>query len=118
MDNLGKVRSLLQFNLAGLVPTGTTVDTASLSLYWDNTVLVNTGSTPVPLEARAVTGAWAPGTVTWNSINTAMGDVAGTASFLPSQTNTWTNFPVTEVVRGWVSGSRCAPSTSSNTRGT
>ena len=106
VDKWGKVRSLLQFDLAGVVPAGTPVDAASLSLYWDNTVLANTTSAPVALEARAVSGAWSPGTVTWNSINAALGDVAGTASFNPAQTNAWTSFPVTEMVRGWVGGTR------------
>ncbi|MFG2102520.1 DNRLRE domain-containing protein [Micromonospora echinaurantiaca] len=107
VDQWGKVRSLLAFDLTGVVPAGTPVDAADLSLYWDNTVLAGTSaSTPVGLEARAVTQAWTPSTVTWNSINAAMGDLAGTATYQSSKTNSWTSFPVTGMVREWVAGTR------------
>lgn len=106
VDRWGRIRSLVQFNLAGIVPPGTPVDAADLALYWDNTVLSGTTTTPVALEARAVTQSWTPSTVTWNSINAAAGDIAGSASFSATQTNTWTTFPVTGIVRDWVAGTR------------
>ncbi|HEX6683898.1 MAG TPA: DNRLRE domain-containing protein [Candidatus Limnocylindrales bacterium] len=106
VDRWGRIRSLLQFNLAGVVPANTPVDTAELSLYWDNIVLDSTTANPVPLEARAVTQSWTASTVTWNSINAAAGDLAGTATYNSALTNSWTNFPVTGVVRDWVTGAR------------
>lgn len=106
VDQWGRVRSLLAFDLTGIVPAGTPVDAADLSLYWDNNVLGSTSATPVALEARAVTQAWAPSTVTWNSINAAAGDLAGTATYNSGATNSWTSFPVTGTVREWMAGTR------------
>jgi hypothetical protein len=106
VDPLGTLRSLVRFNLSGVVPPGTTVDAAALSLYWDNVFLEETVTTPVGFEARAVTQSWAASSVTWSSVSSAVGDRAGTANFDPSQTHTWTEFPVTGVVRDWVAGTR------------
>jgi RHS repeat-associated protein len=101
------LRSLVRFNLlSSVVPSGTTVDTAALSLYWDNAVLEGTGTTSVPVEARAVTRSWNSESVTWNTVSSAVGDLAGSATFNPAQTNTWTDVPVTGVVRDWLAGTR------------
>jgi RHS repeat-associated protein len=107
VDRWGRIRSVVQFNLAGIVPAGTPVDAAELSLYQDNTVLDSTSSSnPVALEARAVAQNWTPSTVTWNSINAAVGDLAGTATYNSALTNSWTSFPVTGMVRDWLAGTR------------
>ncbi|MFB4283919.1 DNRLRE domain-containing protein [Nonomuraea sp. MTCD27] len=98
-------RSLLQFDLSGLVPAGTVVDKAELGLYYDQTLPV-TGTTAVPLEARAVTSAWEDDTATWNSINAAMGEVAGTATYQPPQAGLWHTYPITGLVRSWLDGSK------------
>ncbi|MFC5833981.1 DNRLRE domain-containing protein [Nonomuraea insulae] len=98
-------RSLVQFDLAGVVPAGTVIDKAELGLYYDQT-LTATGTTAVPLEARAVTSAWEESTATWNSINAAMGEVAGTATYQPPQASLWHAYPMTGLVRGWVDGSK------------
>ncbi|MEU8249220.1 DNRLRE domain-containing protein [Nonomuraea sp. NPDC048916] len=98
-------RSLVQFDLAGLVPAGTVIDKAELGLYYDQT-LAATGTAPVPLEARAVTSAWEESTATWNSISAAIGEVAGTATYQPPRASLWHGYPITDVVRGWVDGSR------------
>ena len=106
VDRWGRIRSLVRFNLAGVVPSGTPVDAAELAMYWDNTVLTDTTSNPVALEARAVTQTWAQSSVTWNAINAAIGEVAGTAGASTTLTNSWVRFPVTTTVRDWVTGAK------------
>ncbi|HEX5996124.1 MAG TPA: DNRLRE domain-containing protein [Jiangellales bacterium] len=69
-----KARSLVKFDLT-TVPPGTRLDSASLQLYYDQDH--TTGSFDVPLEARRVTAPWTESTVTWRSINEAMGEVGG-----------------------------------------
>ena len=39
-------------------------------------------------------------------LGAAVGDLAGTVTYNGSQTNTWTRFPVTGMVRDWVAGTR------------
>jgi hypothetical protein len=106
VDRWGPIRSLLRFDLAGVVPAGTAVDAADLSVYRDNFVLNDTTSTPLALEARAVSQSWSQSTVTWNSINAAVGAAAGTATVNPNLTNSWVTFPVTGTVRNWVTGTQ------------
>lgn len=95
-------RGLVRFDLAGLVPEGTTIDKAEMGLYYDQTLAGSTGS--VALEARRVTQPWDPSTVTWNSINTAMGEVAATATFQAAQANLWHTYTVTDLARAWLAG--------------
>ncbi|WP_214324798.1 DNRLRE domain-containing protein [Nonomuraea sediminis] len=95
-------RSLVQFNLASLVPSGTVIDKAELGLYYDQS-LPATGV--VPLEARQVTQAWDGQTVTWNSINTAIGPVAANVTYQPAEAHIWHSYPLTALVQGWVNGS-------------
>ncbi|RVX40557.1 RHS repeat-associated protein [Nonomuraea polychroma] len=95
-------RGLVQFNLTGAVPEGTTIDKAELGMYYDQTLAGSTGS--VALEARRVTQPWAASTVTWSSINTAMGEVAATATFQAAQANIWHTYTITDLARAWVAG--------------
>ncbi|MGI5289165.1 DNRLRE domain-containing protein [Nonomuraea polychroma] len=95
-------RGLVQFNLTGAVPEGTTIDKAELGMYYDQTLAGSTGS--VALEARPVTQPWAASTVTWNSINTAMGEVAATATFQAAQANIWHTYTITDLARAWAAG--------------
>ncbi|MEV4354210.1 DNRLRE domain-containing protein [Nonomuraea sp. NPDC049625] len=95
-------RGLVRFDLAGLVPEGTTIDKAEMGLYYDQTLAGSTGS--VALEARRVTQPWDPSTVTWNSINTAMGEVAATATFQAAEANLWHTYTVTDLARAWLAG--------------
>ena len=65
-------RSLVQFPLTG-VPAGTTLDSAQLKLYYDQTH--TTYAYDVPIEARRVTAAWSEGTATWSSMSTKFAEV-------------------------------------------
>ena len=67
-----RARSLVKFDLTG-VPAGTSIDSANLELYFDQDH--TTGAFDVPIEARRVTAPWTESTVTWNGINTAVGEV-------------------------------------------
>ncbi|HEX6500295.1 MAG TPA: DNRLRE domain-containing protein [Micromonosporaceae bacterium] len=73
--NTGVARSLVKFDLS-TIPANTTIDSASLQMYFDQDFV--TSSYDVPMEARQVTAAWDQSTVTWSSINTAMGTGAAT----------------------------------------
>ncbi|MEO3799389.1 DNRLRE domain-containing protein [Nonomuraea sp. B1E8] len=97
-------RGVIKFpEVASLVPTGAQLDVAELGLYYDQTLAGTAAS--VPLEARAITQAWEPSTVTWNSINAALGAVAGTATYEPAQANVWHTYTITGLAQGWISGS-------------
>ncbi len=96
-------RGLIQFpQVATAIPPGAVLDKAELGLYYDQALVGN--NTPVALEARAVTQAWDASTVTWSSINTAMGAVAATATYQPAQVNVWHAYTITDLARGWISG--------------
>ncbi|MFD0427605.1 DNRLRE domain-containing protein [Streptomyces zhihengii] len=58
----GIARSLIKFPLDE-IPAGSTIDTAQLSLYFDQ--VHTTGSTDVDVEVRRATGAWDETTATW-----------------------------------------------------
>ncbi|MFB9238417.1 DNRLRE domain-containing protein [Plantactinospora siamensis] len=71
-----KARSLVAFGLSG-IPANTTIDSASLQMYFDQDH--TTSSYDVPLEARQVTAAWNEQDVTWNKINASVGTAGSTA---------------------------------------
>ncbi|TDD55309.1 DNRLRE domain-containing protein, partial [Nonomuraea terrae] len=97
-------RGVIKFpEVASLVPAGATLDNAELGLYYDQTLAGTAAS--VPLEARAITQAWDPSTVTWNSINTQMGAVAATTTYQSAQANVWHTYTITDLAQGWISGS-------------
>jgi hypothetical protein len=100
------LRGLVRFDLAGVVPTGTTVDSALLQLYWDNQMLPGTTLNPIDAEARAVTQAWDESTVTWNSINTAISPRVGFVQLDANTPNSSTPISVGGVVREWLAGTR------------
>ncbi|MFF3603801.1 DNRLRE domain-containing protein [Streptomyces sp. NPDC002463] len=72
----GASRALVRFPLGG-IPAGTTVDSADLRLYYDQTH--TTGDTEVQLEAHRATQSWTESTATWNSANAITGELSGTA---------------------------------------
>ncbi|MFD0075021.1 DNRLRE domain-containing protein [Streptomyces sp. NPDC127166] len=72
----GTSRALVRFPLGG-IPAGTTVDSADLRLYYDQTH--TTGDTEVQLEAHRATQSWTESTATWNSANAITGELSGTA---------------------------------------
>ncbi|MDP9794715.1 RHS repeat-associated protein [Catenuloplanes nepalensis] len=67
-------RSLVQFPLTE-VPAGTQLDAATLRLYFDQTTSAESDTYALPINAHRVTAPWTEQTVTWNSINTALGEV-------------------------------------------
>ncbi|GGM19757.1 DNRLRE domain-containing protein [Micromonospora yangpuensis] len=67
-------RSLVKFPLTE-VPAGTQLDSAQLRMHFDQTTSNDADQYAVPVDAHRVTAPWAENTVTWNSINTALGEV-------------------------------------------
>ncbi|MBM9623983.1 DNRLRE domain-containing protein [Streptomyces zhihengii] len=71
----GIARSLIKFPLDE-IPAGSTIDTAQLSLYFDQ--VHTTGSTDVDVEVRRATGAWDETTATWEKTSTLVGEQSAT----------------------------------------
>ncbi|MFI5889955.1 DNRLRE domain-containing protein [Actinoplanes sp. NPDC051513] len=98
----GAARTLIKFPLPA-VPAGTTVSSANLQLYYDQTF--TTGSTAVAMQALQANAAWSPATATWSNANAIGGPVAGTATKKANTLGAWVDFPVTSAVQSWVNGS-------------
>ncbi|WP_253911450.1 DNRLRE domain-containing protein [Streptomyces sp. CNQ-509] len=71
----GVARSLIKFPLDE-IPAGVTVDSARLSLYYDQTH--TTGGKKVKIEAHEATGPWDETTATWDNTKNLLGDLSGT----------------------------------------
>ncbi|MFF0728722.1 DNRLRE domain-containing protein [Streptomyces sp. NPDC004134] len=71
----GVARSLIKFPL-NEIPAGVTVDSARLSLYYDQTH--TTGDKSVKIEAHEATGPWDETTATWDNTKNLLGDLSGT----------------------------------------
>jgi len=99
----GKARSLVKFGLS-TIPAGTTIDSASLQLYFDQDH--TTGSYSVPLEAHRATASWDESTVTWNSIAASLGELGGTVTKGVNQANVWHAYNVKSIVQSWISGTQ------------
>ncbi|WP_075018058.1 DNRLRE domain-containing protein [Actinacidiphila rubida] len=97
----GASRALIKFPLP-TVPANTTISSASLNLYYDQTH--TTAANNVPLEAHAAGAAWDPTTATWNSANAITGALSGTATKAANTQDVWNSFPVTSTVQGWLNG--------------
>ncbi|MFI5839644.1 DNRLRE domain-containing protein [Catenuloplanes sp. NPDC051500] len=67
-------RSLVKFPLTE-VPAGTQLDAAQLRLYWDQTTSDEADAYALPINAHRVTAPWTEQNATWNSINTAIGEI-------------------------------------------
>ncbi|WP_433729783.1 DNRLRE domain-containing protein [Actinoplanes sp. CA-051413] len=67
-------RSLVKFPLSE-VPAGTKLDSAQLKMYFDQNMVNALDGTVVPINAHRVTAPWNESTVTWNNINTAVGEI-------------------------------------------
>ncbi|MEU4480232.1 DNRLRE domain-containing protein [Micromonospora sp. NPDC023966] len=74
----GASRALVRFALDA-IPANTTVDSASLQMYYDTSH--TTDAYDVPMEVREVTKDWDE-TVTWNGINAEMGAGAATVTMV------------------------------------
>ncbi|WP_370377020.1 DNRLRE domain-containing protein [Catenulispora sp. GAS73] len=97
----GAARSLIKFALP-TVPAGTTLTSADLQLYYDQTF--TTGTNTVPMQALAANAAWDPTTATWSNASTIGGSVAGTSQMTANQLAVWNDFPVTSTVQSWLNG--------------
>lgn len=95
-------RSLVRFGL-GTVPSGTTLSSAQLRLYYDQD-FEPYGKT-VEIEARRVTTAWDEATATWNSINSAIAEAGIGTQTKPANVNgNWHSFDIRNIAQAWVSG--------------
>ncbi|MFE7571400.1 DNRLRE domain-containing protein [Streptomyces sp. NPDC057539] len=74
-SSTGIARSLVQFPLDE-IPAGSKIDTAQLSLYFDQ--VHTTGSTNVDVEVRRATGAWDETTATWDKTSALVGEQSST----------------------------------------
>ncbi|TCM48856.1 DNRLRE domain-containing protein [Kribbella sp. VKM Ac-2568] len=92
-----KRRSLLKFDISS-VPPGTTVDSAQLKLYFDQSFETNANA--VQLEARLGASAWTESTVNWNStVNTTLGSLSYNMAYVDDSHTTKTS-----MVGAWLSG--------------
>jgi RHS repeat-associated protein len=78
-------RTLVQFPLTG-VPSGTTIDDATLSMYYDQTQY--TYAYDVSMEARQVTTAWSESTATWANMAANIAAAPAGNSVTVDDTNT------------------------------
>jgi RHS repeat-associated protein len=97
----GAARALIKFPMPTL-PAGTTISSADLGLYYDQTF--TTGANNVPMQALQANTAWSPTSATWNTAATITGPVAGTSQMTANQLAVWDHFPVTSAVQNWISG--------------
>ncbi|MEV4970872.1 DNRLRE domain-containing protein [Streptomyces scopuliridis] len=74
-SSTGIARSLVQFPLDE-IPAGSKIDTAQLSLYFDQ--VHTTGSTNVDVEVRRATGPWDETQATWNNTSGLVGEQSST----------------------------------------
>ncbi|MER6617024.1 DNRLRE domain-containing protein [Streptomyces xantholiticus] len=74
-SSTGIARSLIKFPLDE-IPAGSKIDTAQLSMYFDQ--VHTSGSTNVDVEVRRATGAWDETTATWNSTSAYAGEQSAT----------------------------------------
>ncbi|WP_157745880.1 golvesin C-terminal-like domain-containing protein [Micromonospora purpureochromogenes] len=77
--DLAAARSLVKFNLSS-IPANTTIDSASLQMYYDTTHTTN--AYDVPIEVREVITAWDESTVNWTQVKDAMGSGAATVEMV------------------------------------
>ncbi|MFJ2472748.1 DNRLRE domain-containing protein [Streptomyces sp. NPDC087659] len=74
-SSTGIARSLVKFPLDE-IPAGSKIDTAQLSLYFDQ--VHTSGSTNVDVEVRRATGAWDETTANWNNTSALAGEQSAT----------------------------------------
>ncbi|WP_251023002.1 DNRLRE domain-containing protein [Streptomyces sp. ISL-10] len=74
-SSTGIARSLIKFPLDE-IPAGSKIDTAQLSMYFDQ--VHTSGSTNVDVEVRRATGAWEETTATWEKTSTFVGEQSAT----------------------------------------
>ncbi len=93
------VRSLVKFNLSS-IPTGATINQATLRLYhyesWDYPDRTRT------ITTYRISSPWSESSVTWNT-KPSYAEAYGSAA-IPWAAGAWYSFDVTNLVRGWVNG--------------
>ncbi|MFE9442533.1 DNRLRE domain-containing protein [Streptomyces sp. NPDC006602] len=72
----GTARSLIKFPLSE-IPSGTTIDSARLEMYFDQAHTTNAND--VTIGAYRATGAWDETSATWNSTSSYVGELSGTS---------------------------------------
>jgi len=93
-----RLHSLVQFDISSLPTTGSTVNSANLSLY-----LSAASTTSRTHGAHRVTASWAEGTVTWTDEPTH--NATATASTITGTTSgVWLNWDVTADVSAYLGG--------------
>ncbi|WP_203919134.1 DNRLRE domain-containing protein [Rugosimonospora africana] len=97
----GAVRTLIKFPLPS-IPAGTTIASADLALYYDQTF--TTDANNVPMQALQANAPWTPATATWTNASSIGGPVAGTATMTARAAGVWVHFPVASAVQNWVNG--------------
>ena len=97
----GVGRALIKFPTP-TIPSGTTITSASLNLYWDQ--YFTTGTNSVSLEAEQANAAWSPTTATWSNANSIGGTVLGTAAKGAGVVDQWNDYSVTSAVQAWING--------------
>jgi hypothetical protein len=94
------VRSLVKFNLSA-IPSGTAINGAYLHLYhidsWD------IPSRTERITTYRITSNWSACSTTWSN-QPSIGSAYGSQD-LPWDAGQWYAFDVTDLVRGWISGS-------------
>jgi RHS repeat-associated protein len=97
----GAARTLIKFPLPA-IPSGTTITSADLGLYYDQTF--TTDANNVPMQALQANAAWTPTTATWSNASSIGGPVAGTGTMTARAAGVWVHFPVASAVQNWVNG--------------
>ena len=95
-------RALIRFGL-GSIPSGTTLTSAQLKVYYDQDF--EPYGTTFPIEARRITAPWNESTATWNSINTAIAEAGLTTQTKPATVaSNWHTFDIRNIAQAWLSG--------------
>ncbi|HEX6520904.1 MAG TPA: DNRLRE domain-containing protein, partial [Streptosporangiaceae bacterium] len=97
----GVERSLLSFPL-GAVPANTSLTSASLRLYYDQTF--GPGSQNQTVQVDQDTQAWSASTATWSNASGTAGTAGPSVTVNPNVDNIWDSFTVTGIVQSWLSG--------------
>ncbi|MEV0640268.1 DNRLRE domain-containing protein [Streptomyces sp. NPDC050619] len=72
----GTARSLIKFPLSE-IPSGTTIDSARLEMYFDQSHTTNAND--VTIGAYRATGAWSESAATWSNTSALVGELSGTS---------------------------------------
>jgi hypothetical protein len=94
---------LLSFDVSS-IPSGATIQSATLSLYFTTTNGYSVPSGGVSIGVYRITKPWLEGTVTGDNFGPTATVATATGSLAPITPNQWASVDVTSLVAGWVSG--------------